>query len=60
VRDEHKLYRENVGREPETRFPDDPDWLYRGTKDEREDLASRVLADDDLNADQEPLFKEDP
>lgn len=38
---EEDLYREEVG-EPETRFPDDPDWRYRGGKKEFEELQ-RVL-----------------
>jgi hypothetical protein len=39
---ERERYRENVGKEPETRFPDDPDWRYRGTKSEREELERRL------------------
>lgn len=55
MKDETELYRENVGKEPETRFPDDPDWLYRGTKEEREELARRVQGED-VHKDQESLF----
>lgn len=39
---EAENYAANTGREPETRFPDDPDWLYRGSKAEREDLEQRL------------------
>lgn len=52
---EKDLYRENVGREPVTRFPDDPDWVYRGTKAEREELAEKV----DPPIEQESLFESD-
>ena len=50
-------YRENVGRDPETRFPDDPDWRYRGTKAEREELADRIF--EPVGDDQESLFGDD-
>lgn len=38
---EAESYSENTGHAPETRFPDDPDWNYRGTKTEREELERR-------------------
>lgn len=34
---EEILYEEMLGRPAETRFPDDPDWLYRGGKKEFEE-----------------------
>lgn len=51
-KDEEEImrYRQNTGKDPVTRFPDDPDWLYRGTKDEREDLERRVLGDPEQDA----------
>jgi hypothetical protein len=43
-----KAYEENVGRPPVNRFEDDPDWLYRGTKKEREELKRSLgLLDDE-------------
>jgi hypothetical protein len=56
-KDETELYRENVGRDPETRFPDDPDWEYRGTKAEREELAERIREEAVIEG-QEALFNE--
>lgn len=45
---EKKLYEEEVG-PVETRFPDDPDWKYRGRKDEKDDLLDRFgLRDEEL------------
>lgn len=38
---EQELYEKEFGREPETRFPDDPDWNYRGSKAEREEMEQR-------------------
>lgn len=38
---ERENYSQNTGRPPETRFPDDPDWNYKGTKAEREALEER-------------------
>ena len=35
-------YRELTGREPEDRFPDDPDWQYRGGKGEFAELQRRM------------------
>lgn len=54
---EAERYRENVGRDPVTRFPDDPDWRYRGTKEEREELERRVLGEGE---EQDSLFEEHP
>jgi len=39
---EEELYAKEMGREPVTRFPDDPDWTYKGSKGEREELAQRI------------------
>jgi hypothetical protein len=36
-------YRRATGKAPETRFPDDPDWFYRGTRAEREELRERMF-----------------
>jgi hypothetical protein len=36
-------YTRNVGHPPITRFPDDPDWNYRGGKVEREKLEEPVV-----------------
>ena len=49
-RRQKELYTKDTGHEPETRFPDDPDWNYKGTKQEREELAQRIgiIEDDDL------------
>lgn len=48
-------YQSSVGKPPETRFPDDPDWNYKGTKAEREELLGRLgLVDDDEGP---PLIK---
>lgn len=46
-------YQQATGRESETRFPDDPDWLYRGTPKERAELKRRFLQDTD-DEDMEP------
>lgn len=35
-------YMRNVGREPRTLYPDDPDWNYTGRPEEREALAQRI------------------
>ena len=49
MKDEKKLYRELTGKEPETRYPDDPDWRYKGSKREREELEERMgIGDDDV------------
>lgn len=42
-------YRELTGREPEDRFPDDPDWKYKGGKGEYAELQRRLgfLEEDD-------------
>lgn len=37
-----ELYRESTGREPVTRFSDDPDWNYAGSSDEVEALRQRL------------------
>lgn len=37
-----RAYEENTGRKPVTRYPDDPDWRYRGEKSEREELERRL------------------
>lgn len=52
---EERLYRENVGRDPVTRFPDDPDWRYRGTKAERDELLEKI---EEPPPDQESLFED--
>lgn len=36
-----ELYEEATGKKPETRFPDDPDWLYRGRKEEKDEMLDR-------------------
>jgi len=38
---EREQYKKNRGRDPETRFPEDPDWQYRGSKAEREAMEER-------------------
>ena len=43
-------YKKNVGKPPETCFPDDPDWQYMGTKEEREALEQRVTMMEDERA----------
>lgn len=48
MKDEEKLYRELTGKDPKSRYPDDPDWKYKGSKREREELAERMgIGDDD-------------
>lgn len=42
-----ELYRKNTGREPVARFPDDPDWEYEGSREEREALKQRIDALED-------------
>lgn len=45
---EKKLYEKEVG-PVETRFPDDPDWRYRGRKEEKEAMLDRHhLRDEEL------------
>lgn len=46
---ELERYREALGRDPEERFPDDPDWKYRGGKGELVELQRRhgLLDEDD-------------
>lgn len=46
---EEDLYTEATGREPETRYPDDPDWSYRGRKEEKDALGKKLgVVDDDV------------
>lgn len=44
---EKKLYEKEVG-PAETRFPDDPDWLYRGRKEDKESMIDRHGLADEL------------
>lgn len=56
---EEELYEQLTGKKPETRFPDDPDWRYRGTKREREELEDRFNLGEEISVieGQEELFK---
>ena len=48
---ERENYTQNTGRDGEARFPDDPDWNYRGTKAERDALGKRFhLGEEDDEA----------
>lgn len=51
-------YRRNTGRDPVTRFPNDPDWEYEGSKKDREALEQRISMIEDERAlrGQEVLF----
>lgn len=45
---EKQLYEEEAG-PADTRFPDDPDWSYRGRKEEKESMIDRHgLRDEEL------------
>lgn len=56
-------YRELTGRDPETLYPDDPDWNYKGGKGEYVELQRRLgLLEDDEPvkiAGQDELFGEE-
>jgi hypothetical protein len=36
------VYEKEMGKPPDNRYFDDPDWLYRGSKEEREELRRQV------------------
>ena len=54
-----RLYQESVGRPPRNLHEGDPDWEYRGTKEDREAMLDRHrLRVDTGSEDQTSLFGE--
>lgn len=55
---EEERYERATGKRPETRFPDDPDWSYRGTKKEARELEDRFGLSEEISVidGQEELF----
>lgn len=49
-------YRDNTGKEPTERFPDDPAWRYTGSPKEKEQLLKDLGIEADRDVKQETLF----